>query len=87
MPELRWHPNVAALLAALGDEQREKISQRVRALARFPLLGRTQPGTSTGGLRRLVALGWIVVYRYDHVGDVVTVLALLPPRSAIGFTD
>jgi len=87
MPELRWHPNVAALLATLGDEQREKIRHRLRALVRFPLLGRTQPGTSTGGLRRLVALGWIVVYRHDRVADVMTILALLPPRSAIDLTD
>jgi plasmid stabilization system protein ParE len=86
MPELRWHPNVAVLLANLPDEHRDKIRRRVRALTRFPLLGKPQPGSSTS-LRRLVALGWIVIYRYDHVGDVVTVLALLPPRSSIDLTD
>jgi mRNA-degrading endonuclease RelE of RelBE toxin-antitoxin system len=87
MPELRWHPNVAALLATLSDEQREKIGQRVRALARFPLLGRAQPGSPTASLRRLIALGWRVVYRNDQVADVVTVLALVPPRSAIDLSD
>jgi plasmid stabilization system protein ParE len=86
VPELRWHPNVAVLLANLPDELRDKIRRRARALTRFPLLGKLQPGSSTS-LRRLVALGWIVIYRYDQVGDVVTVLALLPPRSAIDLTD
>ncbi len=52
----------------------------------FPRLGRPQPGHSTG-LRRLVALGWTVIYRYDQAGDVVTVLVLLPPRSAIDLSD
>jgi plasmid stabilization system protein ParE len=86
MPEVRWHPNVAVLLANLPDELRDKVRRRVRALTQFPLLGRPQPGSSTS-LRRLVALGWIVIYRYDQVGDVVTVLALLPPRSSIDLTD
>jgi hypothetical protein len=58
----------------------------VRALTQFPLLGKQQPGPSTS-LRRLVALGWIVIYHYDQVGNVVTVLALLPPRSSIDFLD
>jgi plasmid stabilization system protein ParE len=52
----------------------------------FPLLGRPQPEPSTG-LRRLVALGWTVIYRYDQAGEVVTVLVLLPPRSSIGVSD
>lgn len=86
MPELRWHPHVAVLLASLPDDQRGKIRQRVRALARFPLLGRAQPRAASS-LRRLVALGWTVIYRYDQVSDVVTVLALLPPRSSIDLTE
>jgi plasmid stabilization system protein ParE len=86
MPELRWHPNVAALLASLRDEQRDRIRRRVRALSLFPLLGRPQPGQSTG-LRRLVALSWTVIYRYDQSADVVTVLVLLPPRSSIDLSD
>jgi plasmid stabilization system protein ParE len=86
MPELRWHPNVAALLANLPEGHRDRIRRRVRALSQFPLLGPPQPG-STGGLRRLVALGWKVVYRYDQTGDVVTILALLPPRSSIDMVD
>jgi mRNA-degrading endonuclease RelE of RelBE toxin-antitoxin system len=86
MPELRWHPNVAALLAKLPDGQRDRIRRRVRALSQFPLLGPPQPG-SAAGLRRLVALGWKVVYSYDTIGDVVTVLALLPPRSSIDLSD
>lgn len=86
MPELRWHRNVAALLASLPDEQRERIRRRVRALSLFPLLGRPQPGRSVG-LRRLVVLGWTVIYRYDQAGDIVTVLVLLPPRSGIDLAD
>lgn len=86
MPELRWHPNVAVLLASLPLEQQERIRRRVRALSMFPLLGRPQPGYSIG-LRRLVALGWTVIYRYDQAGDVVTVLVLLPPRSSIDLSD
>lgn len=86
MPELRWHPNVARLLADLADEQRDRIRRRVRALAQFPLLGRPQPG-SFGTLRRLVALGWAVVYRYDGPSDAVAVLALLPPRLSLDVTD
>jgi plasmid stabilization system protein ParE len=86
MPELRWHPNVAALLARLPEGQRDRIRRRVRALGQFPLLGPPQPG-SPAGLRRLVALGWKVVYNYDQTGDIVTVLALLPPRSSIDLAD
>ncbi len=86
MPELRWHPNVAVLLASLPDDQRDRIRRRVRALSTFPLLGRPQPGHSAG-LRRLVGLGWTVIYGYDQAGDVVTVLALLPPRSSIDLSD
>jgi plasmid stabilization system protein ParE len=86
MPELRWHPDVAALLAGLSDDQRDRIRRRVRALSLFPLLGRPQPGHSTG-LRRLVALGWTVIYSYDQMSDVVTVLVLLPPRPSIDFSD
>lgn len=86
MPELRWHPNVAAILAGLTDEQRDRIRRRVRALSPFPLLGRPQPGHATG-LRRLVALGWVVIYRYEEASDVVTILLLLPPRSSIDLAD
>jgi plasmid stabilization system protein ParE len=86
VPELRWHPNVAELLANLSDEQRDRIRRRVRALSLFPHLGRPQPGHSTG-LRRLVALGWTVIYRYDQAANVVTVLALLPPGSSIDVSD
>jgi mRNA-degrading endonuclease RelE of RelBE toxin-antitoxin system len=86
MPELRWHPNVARLLASLPDGQRDRIRPRVRALSLFPFLGPPQPGASTG-LRRLVALGWKVVYSYDQASDVVTVLVMLPPRSSIDLSD
>ena len=86
MPELRWHPNVVELLATLSDEQRDRIRRRVRALSLFPLLGRPQPGRAAG-MRRLIALGWTVIYRCDEPGDVVTVLVLLPPRSSIDLSD
>lgn len=86
MPELRWHHNVQTLLANLSDEQRERLRRRVRALSLFPLLGRPQPGRSAG-LRRLTALGWGVIYTYDQAADVVTVLLLVPPRSAIDLSD
>jgi hypothetical protein len=85
MPELRWHPNVAALLASLPDGQRDRIQRRVRALSSFPFLGPPQPGSSTG-LRRLVALGWKVVYTYQ-TSDAVTIVVLLPPRSSIDLSD
>jgi plasmid stabilization system protein ParE len=74
------------LLASLPDEQRDQLRRRVRALSLFPQLGRPQPGQSMG-LRRLIALGWTVIYRYDQAADAVTVLALLPPRSSIDLSD
>jgi plasmid stabilization system protein ParE len=86
VPELEWHPNVAALLARLSDEQRDRLRQRIRALSRFPLLGQSQPVSSIG-LRRLTALGWKVIYRYDQASDVVTIVVLLPPRSSISMSD
>jgi hypothetical protein len=58
----------------------------VRALSLFHLLGRPQPGQATG-LRRLVVPGWTVIYRYEQVGDVVTTVVLLPPRSSIDLSD
>lgn len=80
MTEVRWHPRAWAVLDELPESQARRISNTVKLLRAFPLIGAPVRYPGMTSLRRLVAGGWAVVYSYDAGPDVATVLILRPPR-------
>ncbi|MBO0702564.1 MAG: type II toxin-antitoxin system RelE/ParE family toxin [Candidatus Dormibacteraeota bacterium] len=78
MSAVRWHRNARGHLEEVPVRLRRRMLRATRPLARFPRLG-VAIDADPPGQRRLVVAGWSVVYTYDEVNDVVSILALVTP--------
>jgi mRNA-degrading endonuclease RelE of RelBE toxin-antitoxin system len=75
VPEIRWERNALGVLLDLGERPRRRIAAQVGHLARFPELGMLARGPFQGK-RRLVVGPYSVMYEYDAVLDVVSIVAV-----------
>ncbi len=75
MAEVRWERNALGLLLELGERPGRRIVAQVGHLARFPELGMAARGPYEGK-RRLVVGPYSVVYEYDPLTNLVSIIAL-----------
>lgn len=73
---------------SLPAETRERVARSLRALERFPLIGRELEGRWSG--TRLLIGPWpwmLIIYSYDDATDLVTVLSIHDARTSTAATS
>jgi hypothetical protein len=79
--EVRWHAAASGLVQLLPEAIADRILLTTRLLGQFPALGRRVHDPQWPNLRRVLARDWNVVYAYDSVAEVVTVIAIIAPGT------
>ncbi len=77
MAEVRWHRAASEVVQVLPEPIADRILLTTRLLAQFPSLGKRVHDPQWPNLRRVLARDWNVVYAYDSVADIVTVIGVI----------
>ena len=84
MAEVRWHRAAGQILQSVPATIADRILQATRLLGTFPAMGMRVQDPDWPHVRRVLVREWSVVYAYDSVADVVTVIALIAPGTGHG---
>jgi plasmid stabilization system protein ParE len=81
MAEVRWHRRAGEVVQVLPGAIADRILQATRLLGQFPELGKRVYDPEWPSLGRIVVRDWNVIYAYDSLADVVTVMGVIAPGT------